>query len=307
MVDPTKAGTGLMILEAAMSNLNGDPDRESDPRTLETSEGEFGMVSDVSIKRKVRDMVLFKDGPIWEGISKSLGITAKGFDLLERPDRKRAEIGALAAEEFLSRFWDARIFGSNFLVENIGRKTGKSKKDKASGSEVEVDEPGTSHKYAGPVAFSWGKTLAPISIIRATCTNISPVQEGKSRGMAPGSYRVVEHGVYAVPFTYSPHNGRKTRVTAIDLEMMLQLLPHIGLLSSRTRPQVNVRHVYYAQHDSAFGSVAPYKILEALTPRVKVSGPTNSWADYEDVTVPKCDGAVITDYSSNAYKGKLAA
>jgi hypothetical protein len=25
------------------------------------------------------------------------------------------------------------------------------------------------------------------------------------------------------------------------------------------------------------------------------------------VTVPKCDGAVITDYSSNAYKGKLAA
>jgi hypothetical protein len=53
-----------------------------------------------------------------------------GFDLLERPDRNRAEIGALAAEEFLSRFLDARIFGSNFLVENIGKKTGKSKKDK---------------------------------------------------------------------------------------------------------------------------------------------------------------------------------
>ena len=128
MVDPTKAGTGLMILEVAMSNLNGDPDRESDPRTLETSEGEFGMVSDVSIKRKVRDMVLFKDGPIWEGISKSLGITAQGFDVLERPDRNRAEIGALAAEEFLSRFWDARIFGSNLLVEISAGRPRKERK-----------------------------------------------------------------------------------------------------------------------------------------------------------------------------------
>src|SRR5207245_1988754 len=118
MVDPQKAATGLLIIEATMSNLNGDPDRESDPRTLESAAGEFGLVSDVSIKRKVRDMVLFKEGPIWENISKALGITAAGFDLLERPDRNRAEIGSLSAGEFLSRFWDARVFGSNFLAES---------------------------------------------------------------------------------------------------------------------------------------------------------------------------------------------
>ncbi len=304
MVDPKKAATGLLVIEAAMSNLNGDPDRESDPRTLGTGAGEFGMVSDVSIKRKVRDMVLYKDGPIWNQISGSLGITAEGFDLLERPDRNRTEIGALTADEFLSRFWDARVFGSNFLVENIGKKTGKGKKDKEA---EEVEGQGTSRTYAGPVAFSWGKTLAPISIIRATCTNISPVEEGKSRGMAPESYRVVEHGVYVVPFTYSPHNGRKTGVKAVDLELMLQLLPHIDLLSSRTRPQINVRHVYYAQHNSALGSVAPHKILEALTPRVKISGPTMSWADYEDVTLPAIEGVTIIDYSANAYKGTVAA
>jgi CRISPR-associated protein Csd2 len=306
MVDPTKAATGVLVIEAAMSNLNGDPDRESDPRTLETTGREFGMVSDVSIKRKVRDMVLFKDGPIWQNISKSLGITSGGFDLLERPDRNRAEIGALTAEEFLSRFWDARVFGSNFLVERIGKKTGKSKNEKEV-EETEAEGGGTSRTYAGPVALSWGKTLAPVSIIRATCTNISPVEEGKSRGMAPESYRVVEHGVYVVPFTYSPHNGRKTGVKAVDLELMLQLLPHIDLLSSRTRPQINVRHVYYAQHNSALGAVAPYKILEALTPRVKISGPTTSWEDYEDVTPPEIEGVTIIDYSANAYKRMVAA
>jgi Cas7 group CRISPR-associated protein Csh2 len=305
MVDPTKAGTGLMVIEAAMSNLNGDPDRESDPRTLETADGEFGLVSDVSIKRKVRDMVLFKKGPIWENISKSLGLTTDGYDLLERPDRDRAEIAGLTATEFLSRFWDARIFGSNFLIESTTKKPGKAKTKVL--PDKETDEQVISHSYAGPVSFSWGKTLAPVSIIRATCTNISPVQEGKSRGMAPESYRVVEHAVYAVPFTYSPHNGRKTGVTAKDLELMMQLLPHIGLLSSRTRPQVNVRHAYYAQHASAFGSVAPYSILESLTPRVKTSGPTRSWADYEDVNVPKFDGVTIVDYSTNAYQGKSVA
>jgi CRISPR-associated protein Csd2 len=287
-----------------MSNLNGDPDRESDPRTLETTGREFGMVSDVSIKRKVRDMVLFKDGPIWQNISKSLGIAAQGYDLLERPDRNRTEIGALTAEEFLSRFWDARVFGSNFLVESTGKKAGKGKKEKEA---EQIEGPGTSRTYAGPVAFSWGKTLAPVSIIRATCTNVSPVEEGKSRGMAPESYRVVEHGVYVVPFTYSPHNGRKTGVKAVDLELMLELLPHIDLLSSRTRPQINVRHVYYAQHNSALGAVAPYKILEVLTPRVKVSGPTTSWGDYEDVTLPAIEGVTIVDYSATAYKRTVAA
>ena len=93
---------------------------------------------------------------------------------------------------------------------------------------------------------------------------------------------------------------------AVDLELMLQLLPHIGLLSSRTRPQINVRHVYYAQHSSALGSVAPHKILEALMPRVKTGGPTSSWADYEDVTLPNIDAVAVTDYVANAYKTIVA-
>lgn len=304
MVDPTKAGTGLMVCEATMSNVNGDPDRESDPRTLENSSGEFGLVSDVSIKRKVRDMVLFKDGPAWQSMSKLLGITAEGFDLLERPDRNRSEIVSLTVKDFLARFWDARVFGSNFLVENATKKPSKSKTE--AGSDSNKVESVASHSYAGPIAFSWGKTLAPVNIIRATCTNISPVQEGKTRGMAPDSYRVVEHAVYTVPFTYSPHNGRKTGVTPIDLELVLRLLPHIGLISSRTRPQVHVRHVYYAQHQSPFGSAAPYKILEALTPRTNATGPTSSWADYEDVTEPKIEGVTITDYVANAYGDSFA-
>ncbi len=272
------AATGHLIIEAAMSNINGDPDKESDPRTVETVDGEFGMVSDVSIKRKVRDIVLEKEGPLWAQVSKDAGVDGSdGFDILERPDRNRSEISGMKSEEFTRRFWDARVFGSNFL---------------------EAGDTAKSHSFAGPVALSWGKTLAPVNIIRATTTNISPVQEGKSRGMAPLSYRVVEHAVYSVPFVYSPHNGKKTGCSAQDLNLLLHLLPHVGLLVSRTRPQITVHHVWWAEHSSALGSCLPSEIWTALTPTTRCKGPSHAWGDYEDVKLPDIKGVTISDYAA---------
>lgn len=282
-INPVNAATGLLIIEAVMSNINGDPDRESDPRTVDSLNGEFGLVSDVSIKRKVRDIVLAKDGPLWLQISKNAGVDdsdTEGFDILERPDRDRAEIAGMKPDAFKKKFWDARVFGSNFL---------------------EAGKDAINHTYAGPIAFSWGKTLAPVNIIRATTTNISPVQEGKSRGMAPLSYRVVEHAVYAVPFVYSPHNARKTGCAKRDLDLLLHALPHISLLVSRTRPQIIVRHVWWAQHDSPLGSCQPSLVWEALTPRATCDGPSHSWSDYEDPKAPELRGLTISDYASAAY------
>ena len=53
-------GTGLLIIEVRCSNPNGDPDAESEPRTLET-DGR-GLISPVSFKRKLRDLVAMKMG-----------------------------------------------------------------------------------------------------------------------------------------------------------------------------------------------------------------------------------------------------
>ena len=54
--------TGLLIIEVTNSNPNGNPDQESDPRLRPD---ERGMISPVSFKRKLRDLVEDKEGPVW--------------------------------------------------------------------------------------------------------------------------------------------------------------------------------------------------------------------------------------------------
>ena len=60
--------TGLLILEVRKSNPNGDPERESSPRQRPDGKGE---ISPVSVKRKLRDLVLEKEGVVWSEIKGS--------------------------------------------------------------------------------------------------------------------------------------------------------------------------------------------------------------------------------------------
>ena len=59
-IETMNRGYGVMIIEAINSNANGDPDADNDPRT--DSSG-YGMITGVSIHRKLRDLVSDKSGP----------------------------------------------------------------------------------------------------------------------------------------------------------------------------------------------------------------------------------------------------
>src|ERR1700693_5851240 len=106
--------TGLLILEVINSNPNGNPDQESDPRLRPD---ERGMISPVSFKRKLRDLVEDKTGPVWQHLASSFSpnLTVDEYDVLESRGRKRDEISKLSADEFKNKYWDARLFGSTFL------------------------------------------------------------------------------------------------------------------------------------------------------------------------------------------------
>lgn len=60
------------MIEVRNSNPNGDPDRESDPRTR-AHDGR-GMISDVSFKRKLRELILRKDGPVWTHLRSAMSL-----------------------------------------------------------------------------------------------------------------------------------------------------------------------------------------------------------------------------------------
>src|SRR4051812_12642097 len=107
--------TGLMVIEVVNSNPNGDPDNESEPRTRV---GDRGEISPVSFKRKLRDLVEQKDGPVWEAMAERLGLAVDGFDILEKRGRDRKQIeGEIKSGTFVQRYWDGRLFGNTFLEE----------------------------------------------------------------------------------------------------------------------------------------------------------------------------------------------
>jgi CRISPR/Cas system type I-B associated protein Csh2 (Cas7 group RAMP superfamily) len=129
-----------------------------------------------------------------------------------------------------------------------------------------------------------GISVAPVEIQRLTLTNKSGVQEGKDRGMAPLGYRVVQHGVYYMPFFVNPTAASKSGCERRDLVLMLRLIPYAYTHSaSFVRPDVRMRHAWYVEHKSRLGSCPDHLLLEALTPRKKddSNAPSQSWADYD--------------------------
>lgn len=243
-----KRATGLLIIEVRNSNPNGDPDRESDPRQRQDGRGE---ISPVSFKRKLRDLIEDKDGQAWKEISELAGVTDKErFYILEHRGRDRNQIEKELegdGTEFIKKYWDGRVFGNTFLEK------GKS----------------TSIK-TGVVQFGLGVSISPVCVSRKTFTNKSGVEEGKDRGMAPLAYRIVEHGVYCMPFFVNAALAHKTQCTKEDIAVLRRAIPcaYRGT-PSMIRNMVEIRHAWYMEHKSALGSCSDFALIDALTPKRK--------------------------------------
>jgi len=235
--------TGLLVIEAINSNPNGDPDRESDPRQRPDGKGE---ITPVSFKRKLRDLVEDKEGPVWQAFASKLKLGVDEFGVLESRKSTLKEIRDLAEDEFIKKYWDGRVFGNTELEK--GRK-------------VPVK--------TGVVQFGLGVSVAPIRIERMTTTN-PPVEGNKSVGMAPLGYRIVEHGIYCMPFFVNPSAAHKSGCTTKDIELMLALIPHAYAHSrSYVRSNVEILHAWFMAHKSPLGSCQDYKLIDALTPKKK--------------------------------------
>lgn len=251
--------TGLLVIEAVNSNPNGDPDRESDPRQRPDGRGE---ISPVSFKRKLRDLVENKDGDVWLALKDRLSLNDAQFAILESRGRERKIIEKELKEgTFTGKYWDGRIFGNTFLEDAMDKGTIKT----------------------GPVQFGMGVSISPISVLRYTNTNKAGVQEGKNAGMAPLAYRIVEHGVYCMPFFVNPSMAHKSGCTTLDIELMKALIPYAYAHNrSAIRPFVEIRQAWYCEHQNPLGSCSDFALIEALTPKRKgdAGAASSSWDDY---------------------------
>jgi len=311
---PFNRGTGLLIIEVRCSNPNGDPDAESDPRTIDT-DGR-GLISPVSFKRKLRDLVSDKDGYAWASAKETLRLetdedkrmilhnTGRGlgdktirkeekakYNVLETRFRKREIIEKMDVFDFAAEFWDARLFGNTFLESLKDEKDKNDEKLGASGTgksaKKEEERKKRDHFIStGVVQFGPGISVAPVSVIRDTWTNKAGVEKDKDRGMAPLAWRVVQHAVYAMPFFVNPCMATKTGCGINDIKLMQFMMPHAYPLNpSVSRPFVEIRHAWYATHKSPLGSCPDSLIIDELTP-TKTEGkrdePSTSIGEYSN-------------------------
>jgi len=277
--------TGLLVIEVVNSNPNGDPDKESDPRIRPDLRGE---ISPVSFKRKVRDLIDDKEGPVWKAVSLQFDkqLEADNYVILESRGRVREKIRQEIKDDlFLKKYWDARVFGNTFLEEDLSQ-----------------------HLRTGVAQFGLGLSVAPIRVDRLTTTNKSGVQEGKDRGMAPLGYRIVQHGVYCVPFFVNPSAAQKSGCTRTDIDLLLKVIPFAyAHTAAYNRAAVEIRHAWYVEHKSPLGSVSDFAVIDALTPKKRSAPeePSTTWTDYavppglpKDLEARACS---VRDLMAEAY------
>jgi len=276
-IAPFNRCIGLLVLNVTMSNPNGDPDMESDPRTIDANNK--GLITPVSFKRKLRDLVEDNEGVVFQTAVKKLSLDAARFGILESRGRDRKEILGMDESTFRNTFWDARLFGNTFLESlKDSELSGEQKKRKKAGGY-------THFIRTGAVQVGVGMSVAPVEIERLTMTNKSGVQDDKDRGMAPLGFRVVRHGVYVIPFYVNPTIAKKTGADEQDLKLFKFLLPlAYEHTKSAIRPQVEMLHAWFAKHKSPLGSCPDHRLIDSLIPKVKaqISRPESR----HDYTIP---------------------
>ena len=253
--------TGLLVLEVINSNPNGDPDADGAPRIRYDGRGE---ISPVSFKRKLRDLVEYKDGPVWKCLKENFSLEDEKFAILESRGRDRKQIESElkdGAKIFTEKYWDARLFGNTFLEEGMDKSTIKT----------------------GIVQLGMGVSLSPVSTEAQTNTSKAGVEKDKDQGMAPLAYKIVTHGLYVMPFFVNPEYAAKTGCTQKDLDLMFALIPYAYSHNrSAIRPFVEVRQVWVCEHKNPLGSCSDYDIIKALSPK-RIAGNINeSSSDISD-------------------------
>lgn len=270
----------LLLFEVTNGNPNGDPDAGNMPRIDPNTNR--GMVSDVCLKRKVRNFIA-EFAPARNGDTNGYGIFIQSGPALERTINRAVDENnqnAEAAVHWLCReFYDIRAFGGVLSVGNAVLK----------GS--------TYGQVRGPVQFTFAQSLhaitpLEISITRGVATTIA--DETKERTM--GNKHIVPYALYMAKGYVSPAFAERTGFTQSDLDLLFEALLYMFEHDrSAARGEMIVRGLYDFEHvgtqhennveqnrrEARLGCAHAHKLFEGITVRLKedLEFPT-SFADY---------------------------
>lgn len=260
-----------VILRVKNANPNGDPLNGNRPRTDYSN---FGEMTDVSIKRKIRDRLLERwiaDGKNDDGnmiFVQSDDRKADGAKSLR--ERAEAVLGnKLGSDETAKlaceKWFDVRAFGQLFALKS-NKKAGKKKED---GSDDEGDT-GVSIGIRGPVTIQSAFSVEPIDITSTQITkSVSGEGDGTKRGSdTMGMKHRVDQAVYVSYGSMNPQLAEKTSFSDTDAEAIKQILPKLlenDESSARPAGSMEVLKVIWWKHNCKPGQYSSAKVHRALT------------------------------------------
>lgn len=266
----------VLVFDVRDGNPNGDPDAGNLPR-LDAESG-HGLVTDVSLKRKVRNFVGLVKGetPPFDIYVKEKAVLnqahekayiAIGAEEELKGDKKRKGSGDTvdkARQWMCANFFDVRTFGA---VMSLGTNCGQVR---------------------GPVQLTFARSVDPIiaqehSITRMAVATEAEAEKQQGDNRTMGRKHTVPYGIYVAHGFVSSFLAKQTGFGEEDLELLWQALEQMFEHDrSAARGEMSTRGLYVFKHDSELGNAHAHSLFDRI--KIKRKGDVDvprSFGDYE--------------------------
>jgi CRISPR-associated protein Csd2 len=277
----------VLLFDVRDGNPNGDPDAGNSPR-IDPETG-HGLVSDVCLKRKIRNYICLAKGAGNNGPAPGYDIYVKegailnlqhqrAYDALPLKEGKEKKSGKndaktidSAREWMCQTFFDVRMFGA---VMSTGVNCGQVR---------------------GPVQLTFSRSVDPIVSLEQSITRMavtteeeSKKQEGGNRTM--GRKEIVPYGLYFCHGFVSPFLSAKTGFSEDDLKLLWDTLKVMFEHDrSAARGEMVSRKLVVFEHESPLGNASAHSLFDRVQIlRKDLTKPPRAYFDYE-VKVDKAD------------------
>ena len=287
ITDTNRRHDFVLLFDVKDGNPNGNPDAGNQPRVdPETMEG---LVTDVAIKRKVRDYVDLAHGDgrfkVYVQHGQFLADRRKGV-LDERGNGKKSPKPTEARRWMCEEFYDVRMFGAVMSMKehNAGQ-------------------------VRGPMQLTFARSISPITPLDASIVgpaqNKKDVNQESDEGQATnygtmGRKSLVPYGLYRAHGFFNPHFAEKTGVDEEDLALFWKALEMMWDLDrSAARGEMACRGLYVFSHESKLGNAAAHRLFDLIqTPKSESDAP-RGFSDYRverpaDGPVESAAGVTLT-------------
>ncbi|GED57534.1 type I-C CRISPR-associated protein Cas7/Csd2 [Brevibacillus formosus] len=284
----TKRYEFVLLFDVENGNPNGDPDAGNMPR-LDAETG-CGLVTDVCLKRKVRNYIelakggepsfeiYVKESAVLNNLNKEAFLNNPDIELKEnkqdKMEAKKKSDQLTLTRWMCDKYYDIRTFGA---VMTTGVNCGQVR---------------------GPVQFSFSKSIDPISPQEVTITRMAVTNEkdaDKERTM--GRKSIVPYGLYRMEGYVSAPLANQTNFTEEDLnELWIALVNMFDHDRSASRGKMAAQKLIVFEHATALGNAPAHKLFQL----VKVSRKpgvdlARSFDDYEVVIGQAPSGVTIDE------------